>query len=259
MNWAWQLRLRPSTKLVLMALADAADDHGYCWPSIPTLSTKTCLDERSVQRIIKSMKQNGIISVNARYRKDGSPTSNKYQLALFTYGDNLSPPHTAKCQGEVVPAPPAGGGDVTQTTTESFNESKPLQQEADDPNSTGCELIYPNQLVPQEKAAAIHLVGKHSPEIAQALLDELAARLNAQKIRGSPLSYLRALAERAEAGTFIPEAGIRVGLAREREKELAAQHKTSPSKPTDPAHIPKHLAAIRKALNMKTTHDAEEA
>ena len=26
MNWAWQLRLKPTIKFVLMALADAADD-----------------------------------------------------------------------------------------------------------------------------------------------------------------------------------------------------------------------------------------
>lgn len=30
MNWAWQLRLKSAIKFVLMALADAADDEGYC-------------------------------------------------------------------------------------------------------------------------------------------------------------------------------------------------------------------------------------
>ncbi|MHB8257123.1 MAG: helix-turn-helix domain-containing protein [Acidiferrobacterales bacterium] len=39
-----------------MALADAYDDDGYCWPSVQTLARKTCLDDRSVQRILNQLK-----------------------------------------------------------------------------------------------------------------------------------------------------------------------------------------------------------
>lgn len=59
MNWAWQLRLKPNVKFVLMVLADACDDDGYCWPSVPTLAKKTCLDDRSVQRILNQLKAGG--------------------------------------------------------------------------------------------------------------------------------------------------------------------------------------------------------
>jgi hypothetical protein len=40
MNWAWRQALTPTLKLVLMALADAADDHGVCCPSVSTLAEK---------------------------------------------------------------------------------------------------------------------------------------------------------------------------------------------------------------------------
>jgi hypothetical protein len=36
MNWAWLQALKLVPKLVLMALADAADDQGVCWPSDTT-------------------------------------------------------------------------------------------------------------------------------------------------------------------------------------------------------------------------------
>ncbi|MGB5741636.1 MAG: helix-turn-helix domain-containing protein, partial [Sedimenticolaceae bacterium] len=36
MNWAWRQTLTPTLKLVLMALADSADDQGVCWPSVST-------------------------------------------------------------------------------------------------------------------------------------------------------------------------------------------------------------------------------
>jgi hypothetical protein len=54
---------------------------------------------------------------------------------------------------------------------------------------------------------------------AQALLDELAARLQANAVRTSPLAYLRGLVRRALAGKFVPELGQRVAAARRRHEE----------------------------------------
>jgi hypothetical protein len=40
MNWAWRQALATTLKLILMALADAADDQGVCWPSVSTLARR---------------------------------------------------------------------------------------------------------------------------------------------------------------------------------------------------------------------------
>jgi hypothetical protein len=55
MNWAWSLTLSPREKLVLMSLADAADDRGVCWPSIPTVARKCCLSKRTIQRTLRGL------------------------------------------------------------------------------------------------------------------------------------------------------------------------------------------------------------
>ena len=102
MNWAWGLPLKPSIKFVLLALADASDDAGYCWPSIPTLAKKTCLNPRSVQRILNQLQAQGFLRVERRHRLDGSPTSNGYRLALDPPGEMSPPPDTA-------PPPPGTG------------------------------------------------------------------------------------------------------------------------------------------------------
>ncbi|MGB5255148.1 MAG: helix-turn-helix domain-containing protein, partial [Sedimenticolaceae bacterium] len=47
MNWAWRQALTPTLKLVLMALADAADDQGVCWPSVSTLAKKCSVSTRT--------------------------------------------------------------------------------------------------------------------------------------------------------------------------------------------------------------------
>jgi Helix-turn-helix domain len=54
MTQVWKDR-RPTSHselLALLALADWADDDGYCWPSIGGLSQKARIDERTTQRII---------------------------------------------------------------------------------------------------------------------------------------------------------------------------------------------------------------
>lgn len=48
MTWPWELELPPTPKFVLMALADEADDRGYCFPSHRRIAQKCSINERSV-------------------------------------------------------------------------------------------------------------------------------------------------------------------------------------------------------------------
>ena len=83
----------------------------------------------------------------------------------------------------------------------------------------GGDLILPEALLPEERASALLLV-KRCTDQAQALLDELSARMDAKAVHTSPLSYLRGLVRRAVTGQFVPELGLRVAAARRaREKE----------------------------------------
>jgi hypothetical protein len=59
MSLVWELTLPDSEKLVLLALADCADDEGVCWPSISTLARKCTKSERTVQCCIRSLEQRG--------------------------------------------------------------------------------------------------------------------------------------------------------------------------------------------------------
>lgn len=55
MSLAWNVQLPPREKLVLLALADNANDEGECFPSIATISRRACTDERRTYRILKSL------------------------------------------------------------------------------------------------------------------------------------------------------------------------------------------------------------
>lgn len=59
MTAAWAATLCDSDKLVLLALADWADDDGLCWPSIKKLAVKCSKSERTVQRAISALAEGG--------------------------------------------------------------------------------------------------------------------------------------------------------------------------------------------------------
>jgi response regulator of citrate/malate metabolism len=88
MNWAWQQALKPVPKLVLMALADAADDQGICWPSVATVAGKVGVSTRTVRRVMQALISGKLLAAEQRYRSDGSCSSNRYRLSLAG-GDKL--------------------------------------------------------------------------------------------------------------------------------------------------------------------------
>lgn len=61
MSAVWDLDLSTFEKLVLLALADCANDDGECWPSIATLKRKTGAGERTIQRSINALEAAGVL------------------------------------------------------------------------------------------------------------------------------------------------------------------------------------------------------
>lgn len=51
--------------LILLAIADFADDNGYAYPGQDTLATKSRLSRRQVGRIIQSLIKSGELNVDA--------------------------------------------------------------------------------------------------------------------------------------------------------------------------------------------------
>lgn len=62
MTLAWSLDLPDSQKIVLLALADCANDEGHCWPSMASLARKCSKGERTVQGVIKQLVEAGHVT-----------------------------------------------------------------------------------------------------------------------------------------------------------------------------------------------------
>lgn len=85
----------------------------------------------------------------------------------------------------------------------------------------GENLIFPERLLEAEQHAIAQLLASltsgagGSAASAQTLLDELAGRLQTERVR-SPVAYLRGLVQRAAAGQFVPELAPQVAAERDR-------------------------------------------
>lgn len=62
MTAAWAVEMSAGDKLVLLALADCANDEGHCWPGVKSLCRKTGKSERSLQAALASLEKNGQIT-----------------------------------------------------------------------------------------------------------------------------------------------------------------------------------------------------
>jgi hypothetical protein len=95
MTWAWEQNIPAPSKLVLMALADHADDSGRGWPGINRIASKCGMSRRTVQRHITALSEQQLIAVDRQRRRDnGSQTSNIYQLPIggvsFCHGGDVT-------------------------------------------------------------------------------------------------------------------------------------------------------------------------
>lgn len=89
--WAWKQDIRPLEKLVLLSLADRADEFNVCFPSLTRLCSDTGLARSSVVKFIEALEESGRLLKIAVRRHDNGYSHNLYQLVgvVNREGDEL--------------------------------------------------------------------------------------------------------------------------------------------------------------------------
>lgn len=80
MTAVFNANIKPTKKLIMLSLADNANDSGICFPTIDNIVKKTSLSRQSVNDNLKALVEDGLLLKKHRNRKNGSRTSNKYLL-----------------------------------------------------------------------------------------------------------------------------------------------------------------------------------
>ena len=263
MNWAWNQQTgSPAGKVVLMKLADNADDTGYSFPSIPLIGELCEMHPRSVQRHMRHLAGRNLLCWTNRYEA-GVQSSNAYWLNLTNVpdfvpptnrGDKLTPRHRGierdDKRGDRGVTKRKLGDDSNATLTTNGTQQNHQTQP---PQATPCGqlmLIMPKSFTIPEQQESVDRLKGLTRDRAQLILDELAARMKAETIR-NPLGYLGALIKRERSGAFQPELAHQFARDRDiRERNLEAQrlreqNPPMPSRATQPSrrHVPPVSAA----------------
>lgn len=83
MNLVWRSRVEGANRrFMLLALADRADDDGYCWPGVQNLVEKTGLSVRTVDRTRKSLEADRLLLQEQRWTEQGGRDTNGYWINL---------------------------------------------------------------------------------------------------------------------------------------------------------------------------------
>ena len=116
---AWALQVRtgsPTTKLVLIKLADNANDDGVCWPAMSHIARHTELSRSTVVRHIAALEAAGLVIVTRR-AQDGVQLPSHYKLVMMSnqIGSATLPPPPVEKQDGSAGLPP---GVVAERATE---------------------------------------------------------------------------------------------------------------------------------------------
>ena len=116
--WAFDQRVESSAaKLVLVKLADNANDDGMCWPSHAYLSKHCELSKASIKRHVAYLASRNLVEVIPRF-KDGVALTNAYRILVDGGGVNPD-------RGGVTSEPRVGSQVSYRTVIEPKNTLSP--------------------------------------------------------------------------------------------------------------------------------------
>jgi hypothetical protein len=122
MKMAWDTNMPPPEKLILLSLADQANDDGIAWPSVKSITKKTGMSERTVFRHLSDLEKLGHIH---REQRIGSST---------VY-------HIHPCQNDtpvkMTPLSPVTPTPVNLTPTPATHDTPPLSPVTPTPATVG--------------------------------------------------------------------------------------------------------------------------
>lgn len=211
-------------KLVLIALADMADDDGICWPAMKKVAKKSLCSKRTAQRAIGRFEDMQILSKTERPKEQKRNDSNLYQLDFMALihmtnsvlkGDTVTP--TGR-QGDthrgdmVSPTGRQGDTQVGDTVTPETINKEPTNRTYQEPitgtsaasaaaSETAGELFeqfraaYPasRRKTEVKQAKAQFTAALKKVDSPQVLIDAAAAYANYCQVQGTEPRYIKGM------------------------------------------------------------------
>jgi DNA-binding transcriptional ArsR family regulator len=252
MTDVWKLTLQAPRKMVLLALADNANDEGTdCWPSVGKLVEKCSMSERAVQGHLAALEEDGYIKRHERLGRSNKFTIHVYRIRLEILQkvkaladtpaesappakvpdlppQNLHPypsnPHDIHTPAESAPPQslhPTPAESAPITTREPSLKTTTTSSDAIESCCGGDfmeELHYP--VCSEEESIAIaELVGFCPSQLRQKMLDEIEGARQAGVIKTNLVPFAQGIARAIHRGSFTVGHGTKVAASRQKNAE----------------------------------------
>jgi hypothetical protein len=210
--WAHS-RQKGGELLIMLALADFANDEGECWPSIPVLAQKARLTERQVQKLIPKLQEAGELLVE---RSNGGRNRRNRFFVTGSENGELSSPNKIhrKENGEFKDAETVNSGSpaLNRHRTVSNSTSRKKRERADtDPTVKTLIAAFSDKYFAQvstwpvitgKDAASLKrlLTGNHEPPEIEAAMDQYFADPFFRKIGFDAAGFAKAFNRLISAG-----------------------------------------------------------
>ena len=196
-------------KLVLIALADMADDDGICWPAMKKVAKKSLCSKRTAQRAIGRFEDMQILSKTERPKEQKRNDSNLYQLDFMA----LIHMTNSVLKGDTVsPTGRQGDTQVGDTVTPETINKEPTNRTYQEPiTGTGAASAAASEPVGElfEQFRAAYPASRRKTEVKQArsqftaalkkvdspqvLIDAAAAYASYCQVQGTEPRYIKGM------------------------------------------------------------------
>ena len=90
--WALEQRhLKPTDKLVLIVLANFANENNECWPSYQRIARDAVISRRTAIEILKRLESLGVVAFKQRRNDEGRQNSNVFKLQISATVKQIKP------------------------------------------------------------------------------------------------------------------------------------------------------------------------
>lgn len=201
MSLVWSLNLPDSQKIVLLALADSANDEGHCWPSMASLSAKCSKSERTIQGVIKDLVAAGHLT-----RKEISGKGCNYYVHPRSNCTPATPAASAPrkdCAPQGLPQTPAAAADKpSRTIIKGLADAKPKRA-----RKVASDFPIPDWLPAGPWAAFLEMRKQKAAWPTASAVELLVQKLDRWRAQGhDPGEVLNASVENNWTGIFEPKA-----------------------------------------------------
>lgn len=152
LNWAWEQATTSSgQKLVLLALADHANDDGHCWPGMKRIADKCAMSARQVSSHVANLEKAGLVSLNRRIKDNNQYSTYDYQLnfasgSLLPAEADFQRKPTSGTQQKPTSGGPAEADFRTEPSVKNRKKEPSVSSSSDDDGFKDWWKLYPRKV-----------------------------------------------------------------------------------------------------------------